>query len=641
MNNEPTATANSGEEPMSSTAAKRGPGRPKGSGSKQKADKDSAAGAWIYDDTEEQVFVEGAEPADEVVCDGALPPGISIDPDGTRIWNCAEVGGPSAIRRRFRHGSPKNGEKLAKETPAIVEMCESLKARKRCVRWPGAMVVLQYVFKPQTLDTKLSSPRNAKGSLVALRLSPSVSGFISDILHGPLIIDFADAEVSINVFNNALDIAAWMRRELLLAWSDGKIDESEPVRAVVPGLCAYTAMHQTDVPPPAQEPKPSDRPDAKDEHITDELTGLAFVPPQEPTGGYLLAEVALPKGTVVSEEMVGDMIVDALQLPSPLTPPEPPRTRTVADYIKLPISIKANAEAAEMGTGDTLEAILDAVSGKEGCDWPKWRLGATTEELRAVKESGDENLYKTLKRTRLPVWFPSATWTQPRRARANIENVSGTTGLVCLDFDKYESAEAAAKARDEFAIANCEHIMLCALSASGRGFYAIVAANTGGTVETYKTEAVRLMEWVREQGYDPDSGCCDCTRGRILAVDTDAIRMADDWVFTPPVYVMPADAPGKAGRSNVPYSNDPTKKPSKKKVTAYVARAVEKINAAPTGSRNTAFTSACGAASRLCDLYGYDREDADQRLRFAALDSGLDSKEIESVLRRYGPLAGR
>lgn len=632
MSNESTALHTESEETSSPAVPKRRPGRPKGTGPKQKL---RPAGEWIYDETEELVFVEGAEPADELVCDGALPPGLTVDPDGTRVWNCCAVGGITAIRRRLRQGDPKKGAKLAAATPAIVEMCDSLKTRKRCVRWPGAMVVLQYVFKPQTLDTKLSSPRNAKGSLVALRLSPSVSGFISDILHGPLIIDFADSEVSINVFDNALDIAAWVRKELLAAWSDGKIDESEPVRAVpLGGDLTSGQVFYTDGRPPLS-------------------AGKLFRAASQAVNSCIREslETMTPETLDAAREMVCDLAGDDAGGIQPTTEPTTESTtestpklahpRTVADYLTVPISVKANAEAAEMGTGDTLGAILDAVCGKDGCDWPKWRLGATTEELREVKASGDEQLYKTCKRTKLPVWYPSATWKQPRRARANTENVSGTTGLVCLDFDHFPTPEVATKARDDFMDANMDHVLLCALSASGRGFYAVVCADTGGTVETYKTEAVRLIEWAREQGYDPDTGCCDCTRGRILAVDRDALRMGDDWELTPPVYTMPTTAPARSARAGKTYTNDPTKKPSKAKVVGYVARAVEKITAAPTGGRNTAFTSACGAASRLCDLYDYDRDDAESRLRFAAESSGLDSKEIESVLRRYGPLAGR
>lgn len=603
-----TAESSSTTTADGATPEKRKPGRPKKTETVQP--RETKAGAWIYDESEELVFVEGAVAADEVVCDGASNPGLSIDYDGTRIWNCALVGGTSAIRTRLRYGDPIKGAALAAARPQVMKLYEHLRDRKRCVQWPGATTVLQYVFKPQVIDTKLSSPRSARGCLVALRQSTAQSGFLRDVLHGPLIIDIACDDVALDIIDNALDIAAWLREGLRKAWGGDEkpMTVTEPVK--LPDPVRDTAAPLTMNPPPAPHAStiPLDTPlpvCPVDEAACDGCAGVR--PP---------CEDAKPAA------------------PTPVAP------RTVAAYLSLPISIKASTESAELGTGETLGNILAAVCGET--DWPKWGLADATAEVRAIKASGDEVAYKAAKRTKLPVFYASATWTRPRREKANTDNVSGTTGIVCLDFDHFGSTAEAANARDEFALANRDHLILCALSCSGRGFYALVCGDTGGTPESYKAEAVRLIDWARSQGYEPDAGCADVTRGRILAVDTDAWRMPDDWPITPPIHAVTVEAPrGNRNAGSPVGGNDPTKRPSKKRITAFVTRATERVTSAPVGNRNSALTSACGTATRLCELYGYDREDAENRLRFAAQTSGLDHDEIESILKRYGPLSGK
>ena len=606
-------------EPSSTTPAdgatpeKRKPGRPKKTETVQP--RATKAGAWIYDESEELVFVEGAVAADEVVCDGASNPGLSIDTDGTRIWNCALVGGTSAIRKRLRHGDAAKGAKIAAERPNVQKLLACLCARKRCVSWGGATTILQYVFRPQVIDTKLSSPKSARGCLVALRQNTAQSGFLRDVLHGPLIIDFADEDVPSDIIDNALDIAAWLRAGLFAAW--GADEEPSAVADLVklPEPVRGTPITMNPPPPPHESTIPL-------ETALNERTGRYPVCPVDEAACDGCAGVRPPCEDATPAE------------PTPVAP------RTVGDYMNLPISIKASTESAELGTGETLGNILAAVCGE--VDWPKWGLAAASKEVREIKASGDEIAYKTFKRTRLPVFYPSATWTRPRREKANTDNVSGTTGIVCLDFDHFASPDEADTAKFEFALANRDHLILAALSCSGRGFFALVCGDTGGTPETFKAEAARLVDWARSQGYEPDAPCVDVTRGRILTVDVDAIRMADDCPITPPVHAVTAVEPPRSSRNpGAPVSNDPTKRPSKKRIASFVARAAERVTAAPVGNRNSALTSACGTATRLCELYGYDREESENRLRFAAQTSGLDSNEIESILKRYGPLSGK
>lgn len=593
-------------EPASDTTAKRKPGRPRKDETTQP--RETKAGAWIYDESEELVFVEGAVAADEVICDGATNPGLFIDTDGTRVWNCALVGGTSAIRERLRYGNAANGEKFAAARPSVQALYASLRDRKRCVSWGGATTILQYVFKPQVLDTKLSSPKSARGCLVALRQNVVNSGFLRDVLHGPLIIDFADSDVPADIIDNALDIAAWIRAGLFAAWGA----DSKPVDVAAP----------TEATAPVRD------------------TPMTMQPPPAPHASLIPLDDTTPPTPPVDPKQLDPHGPSPASEPVPPVEPTPIAPRTVGTYMNLAIAVKASTEHAELGTGETLGNILAAICGET--DWPKWGLSAATKEIREVKASGDEAAYKNLKRTRLPIFYPSATWTRPRRERANAENVSGTTGIVCLDFDHFASPEEAANARDEFALANRDHLIIAALSCSGRGFFALVCGDTGGTAVSFKAEASRLVDWARSQGYEPDAPCIDVTRGRILSVDADAIRMADDWPITPPVHAVTAVEPPRSSRNpGAPVSNDPTKRPSKKRIASFVARAAERVTAAPVGNRNSALTSACGTATRLCELYGYDRQDAEDRLRFAAQTSGLDPDEIESILKRYGPLSGK
>lgn len=608
---------------------KRKPGRPKKT--ETEVPRETKAGAYIYDETEELVFVEGAVAADEVICDGTVNPGLSIDTDGTRVWNCATVGGTSALRARLRQGNAAKGEAFAAQRPSLQALFTSLRDRERCVSWDGAATILQYVFKPQVIDTKLSSPKSARGCIVALRQSVATSGFLRDVLHGPLIIDFAESNVPVEIIENALDIAAWIRAGLRLEWGKDPKALATVETANPAALVRDEPMAMQPPPAPHASLIPLDTPPIED--ATTAAYRLCPSASRDPlTSAFITAGVEGERKRFAELE---DELFNTLT-----AKPEQIAPRTVGSYLDLPISIKASVEHAELGTGETLGNILAAVCGET--DWPKWGLSTVTNEARMLKASGDEAAYKAYKRTRLPVFYPSATWTRPRRDRANTDNVSGTTGIVCLDFDHFASTAEAEDAKYEFACANRDHLILAALSCSGRGFFALVCADTGGTGESFKAEAARLMDWARSQGYEPDASCVDVTRGRILAVDTDAIRMADDWPITPPVHAAaPVEAPRSSRNPGSPVSNDPTKRPSKKRIVAFVARAAERVTAAPVGNRNSALTSACGTAARLCELYGYDRQDAEDRLRFAAQTSGLDPDEITSILKRYGPLSGK
>lgn len=300
----------------------------------------------------------------------------------------------------------------------------------------------------------------------------------------------------------------------------------------------------------------------------------------------------------------------------------PPDTRTWGEIKAGDVWLKGLTTAKDLQAPMPLSRVLEMAVSHEV-------TARLTADCRAI---GDKKVRNEYKRENLHVWYPAPVYADRFKGSVK-ENVSGYTGLACLDFDGMESLQAAETARDDIFM-EFREVLFAAVSASGLGVYALVALDFDGTEAGYRTALDAAFQVFEGKGYMPDTGCVDPTRARYLSSDPDALSRPDAYV---PVrvkaggegyFVLPASMLREC------WTNSGRKRKGAGK--EYLKEALERIARAPEGMRDTAITSVMGTVARLIRNYGLNAEEAYGRVRAVASAYGYDTRKTEDKIRRLG-----
>jgi hypothetical protein len=286
------------------------------------------------------------------------------------------------------------------------------------------------------------------------------------------------------------------------------------------------------------------------------------------------------------------------------------------------ISMKGLTTSRDLQAPAPLSRILETVVSHEA-------TARLTAECRAIGDKKARNEYKA---DNMHVFYPSCVFAG-RAGGSKKENVTGYTGIACLDFDGMKTFAEAEDTRDNLFMEFPE-ILFAAVSASGLGVYALVILDFDGTEAGYKAALSSCMETFEAKGYMPDAGCADATRARYMSSDPDALSRPDS-------YIARAFSAGEEGAFILPatmlrsvWTNSGRKKKGAGKL--YLEEALSRIETAPEGSKDTTLTSVMGSVARLIRNYGMDSAKVYDQVRKVAAACSYDTRKTEDKIRRLG-----
>lgn len=326
----------------------------------------------------------------------------------------------------------------------------------------------------------------------------------------------------------------------------------------------------------------------------------------------------------VSPEAEPPPAVDQPAEPEVSTPP--PAPRTWGEILETSVWLKGLTTAKELQAPMPLSRVLKMATDH-----------AVTNTLTAeCRKIGDKKLRNEYKRDNLHVWYAAPLFGDRFKGSVK-DNVSGYTGLACLDFDGMTSFSTAEDTRDNIFM-EFKEVLFCATSASGLGVYAIVALDFDGTEEGYRNALAGAFEMFESKGYMPDTGCADPTRARYLSSDPDALSRPDAYVPK----AIKADGEGysllSAGMLRKAWTNGARKRKGAGK--EYLTEALNRLGTAPDGTKDDTMTSVMGTVARLIRNYGLNADETYDRVRAMANEYGYDSRKTADKIRRLGVTNG-
>lgn len=284
--------------------------------------------------------------------------------------------------------------------------------------------------------------------------------------------------------------------------------------------------------------------------------------------------------------------------------------------------LKGLSSSKELQASAPLSKVLDTIVSHEVTK-------QLTDECRAIDDKKARNEFK---RDNFHVLYPSAVFAG-RLGGSTRENVVGYTGLACLDFDDMASMEDAENTRDDIFMEFPE-VLFCAVSASGRGVYAIVPLEFDGSEAGYKAALSAAMESFECKGFMPDTGCVDATRARYMSSDPDALSRPDGYVVKPFSASVEGGFILPASMLRTCWTNSGRKRKGAGK--AYLDEALRRIETAQEGMKDTTITSVMGSVARLIRNYNLEPEKTYEKVRQVAFACGYDTKKTDDKIRRLG-----
>lgn len=411
----------------------------------------------------------------------------------------------------------------------------------------------------------------------------------------------------------------WGPRELaevILAglWKDKgtdscKADAVPPVASVDVPPCEETS----DTTPPAVGDS-----DAIVEHVAAEV----LLSGEERENVVLEQQVPPADGKIAEETPNEEAPQDHTDNVSTGATPTVTSAKTWGELKKTQVWLKGLSSSKELQAPAPMSKVIDTIISHDATK-------RMTDECRAIADKKTRNEYK---RDNLHVWYPSASFAGRAGGSAK-ENVTGYTGIACLDFDGMGSVDEAENTRDDLFMEFPE-ILFAAVSASGLGVYALVMLDFDGSEAGYKAALSAAFEAFESKGYMPDTGCVDPTRARYMSADADALQRPDGYMAK----AFSGSAEGgfilPASMLRTCWTNSGRKRKGAGK--AYLDEALRRIEIAPDGMKDTTITSAMGSVARLIRNYGLDPEKTYDRVRQVAFACGYDTKKTEDKIRRLG-----
>lgn len=352
-----------------------------------------------------------------------------------------------------------------------------------------------------------------------------------------------------------------------------------------------------------------------------EITPMLTSDPDAVSDDLVLEPEVLPPDHRIPEATVSREVSQVTSQVVPEATPTP-TARTWGEIKATMVSLKGLTSSNELQAPAPLSKILETVV----CHEATKRL---TDECRAIADKKARNEYK---RDNMHVFYPSCVFAG-RAGGSKKDNVTGYTGIACLDLDGMKTFAEAQDVRDDIFMSFPE-VLFAAVSASGLGVYALVMLSFDGTEAGYRAALSGAMISFEAHGYMPDAGCVDPTRARYLSSDADALQRPDAYVpkaFTAEVdggFILPATM------LRAKWTNSGRKMKGAGKV--FLEEALSRIENAPEGSKDTTITSVMGSVARLIRNYGMNSEKVYDQVRKVARDCGYCEKKTADKIRRLG-----
>ena len=347
--------------------------------------------------------------------------------------------------------------------------------------------------------------------------------------------------------------------------------------------------------------------------------------PSPPTETEPQAVAAAPEPAATCEDTSAEPTPEKTQE----TPVSAPASKTWGEYLDTPFATKGLTSSKDLGMPTKLSRILEMVTNH---DVTRRLTEECRKHTKVYLETGDKKPLNEYKRDNLHVWYAAPTFAE--RFKGSVKsNISGYTGLACLDFDGFKSEDDAAEVRDTLFLEFPE-VLFSAVSASGLGVMAVVGLDFDGTEEGYRGALEAAFQLFEAKGYMPDTGCCDPTRARYISADAEALSRPPEWKIRP----ISASGEGYIVIPATMLRNCWTNSGRRKKGIGYeyLKEHLRRIENAPDGMKDTTMTSVMGSAARLIREYDLNADKVYDSIRAKGRECGYDEKKTEDKIRRLG-----
>jgi len=267
-----------------------------------------------------------------------------------------------------------------------------------------------------------------------------------------------------------------------------------------------------------------------------------------------------------------------------------------------------------MNINEKISVFSRANDPKPRCEIPLWgfcqsvRLAEFAPEIENIRNTEDYEKRQFLKK-RIPAVIISGTF-----SHRCAEGLIKPSGFICLDFDAKDNPQVKNWKEARNNIGNLKEVVFCAISASGKGCFAIIPI---AYPNRFKDQFEALKRDFKTLGYTVDGSCGDVCRLRFVSSDPEATFKTDVKAYNR-VY-----EPEKQTRQIKSY-HDTNEDEIFNRIKAWLD-AKEMFIA---GNRNHYITQLAGALHRFGVSHGYALK---RCLEFA--ESGFTSREIEACVK--------
>ena len=159
------------------------------------------------------------------------------------------------------------------------------------------------------------------------------------------------------------------------------------------------------------------------------------------------------------------------------------------------------------------------------------RSGQFKGTIAALRNENEQEQRKRIKNT-LPAFTPSGIF-----SGANADSLVSHTGLICIDIDHKDNTHLTDFDQLKEHIHLVPYVLYCGLSASGRGYFCIVAIQYP---HLHKQHFQSLNEDFKRCGITIDQSCSDIARKRFVSLDEAPYINLEAQVYTRTTQPQPA-----------------------------------------------------------------------------------------------------